>query len=270
MVGRGPAAIPHIHQHDAVVVGAGGAGLYAALELKKELGAEGRVAVISKLYPTRSHTGAAQGGVCAALGNTEEDHWEWHWFDTVKGGDYLVDQDAAEVMCRDAASTIIELEHLGLPFNRTPEGLIDQRRFGGHTRNQGEAPVRRACYAADRTGHAILQTLYQQCIRREVTFADEFQVLDLVRAPEDGSNWLHWWTQSQPIRTAAELPLSFPIVDTRQPFPYQYLAEKAIELRSLGMSASAIARALKVTDKTIAKAVQFAAKIRHRPSPQEG
>jgi succinate dehydrogenase / fumarate reductase flavoprotein subunit len=180
MVGRGPAAIPHIHQHDAIVVGAGGAGLYAALELKKELGPEGRVAVISKLYPTRSHTGAAQGGVCAALGNTEEDHWEWHWFDTVKGGDYLVDQDAAEVMCRDAASTIIDLEHLGLPFNRTPEGLIDQRRFGGHTRNQGEAPVRRACYAADRTGHAILQTLYQQCIRREVTFADEFQVLDLV------------------------------------------------------------------------------------------
>jgi succinate dehydrogenase / fumarate reductase flavoprotein subunit len=161
-------------------VGAGGAGLYAALEVARDLGSGGKVAVISKLYPTRSHTGAAQGGVCAALGNTEEDHWEWHWFDTVKGGDYLVDQDAAEVMCRDAASTIIELEHLGLPFNRTPEGLIDQRRFGGHTRNQGEAPVRRACYAADRTGHAILQTLYQQCIRREVTFADEFQVLDLV------------------------------------------------------------------------------------------
>ena len=121
-----------------------------------------------KLYPSRSHTGAAQGGVCAALGNTEEDHWEWHWFDTVKGGDYLVDQDAAEVMCRDAIETIINLEHLGLPFDRTPEGLINQRRFGGHTRNYGEGPVRRSCFAADRTGHAILQTLFQQCIRREV------------------------------------------------------------------------------------------------------
>jgi succinate dehydrogenase / fumarate reductase flavoprotein subunit len=168
-----------VHELDAVVVGAGGAGLYAALELKRDLGSEAKIGVISKLYPTRSHTGAAQGGVCAALGNTEEDHWEWHWFDTVKGGDYLVDQDAAEVMCRDAVETIINLEHLGLPFNRTPEGLIDQRRFGGHTRNEGEAPVRRSCFAADRTGHAILQTLYQQCIRREVTFFDEYQVLDL-------------------------------------------------------------------------------------------
>jgi len=168
-----------IHELDAVVVGAGGAGLYAALELKKELGPEARIGVISKLYPTRSHTGAAQGGVCAALGNTEEDHWEWHWYDTVKGGDYLVDQDAAEVMCRDAVDTVINLEHLGLPFNRTPEGLIDQRRFGGHTRNEGEAPVRRACFAADRTGHAILQTLYQQCIKHDVAFYDEYQVLDL-------------------------------------------------------------------------------------------
>ncbi|MDQ2934299.1 MAG: succinate dehydrogenase flavoprotein subunit [Chloroflexota bacterium] len=168
-----------VHELDAVVVGAGGAGLYAALELKRDLGSEAKVGVISKLYPTRSHTGAAQGGVCAALGNTEEDHWEWHWFDTVKGGDYLVDQDAAEVMCHDAIETIINLEHLGLPFNRTPEGLIDQRRFGGHTRNEGEAPVRRSCFAADRTGHAILQTLYQQCIRREVSFFDEYQVLEL-------------------------------------------------------------------------------------------
>ncbi|MDP9468727.1 MAG: succinate dehydrogenase flavoprotein subunit [Chloroflexota bacterium] len=170
---------PRTHDLDAVVVGAGGAGLYAALELKRELGPEARIGVISKLYPTRSHTGAAQGGVCAALGNTEEDHWEWHWFDTVKGGDYLVDQDAAEVMCRDAVSTVINLEHLGLPFNRTAEGLIDQRRFGGHTRNYGEGPVRRACYAADRTGHAILQTLFQQCIRHDVAFYDEYQVLDL-------------------------------------------------------------------------------------------
>jgi succinate dehydrogenase / fumarate reductase flavoprotein subunit len=169
-----------VHDLDAVVVGAGGAGLYAALELKQELGPEGRIGVISKLYPSRSHTGAAQGGVCAALGNTEEDHWEWHWFDTVKGGDYLVDQDAAEVMCRDAVETIINLEHLGLPFDRTPEGLINQRRFGGHTRNYGEGPVRRSCFAADRTGHAILQTLFQQCIRREVAFYDEYQVLDLI------------------------------------------------------------------------------------------
>jgi len=143
MVGRGPAAAARVHVLDAVVVGAGGAGLYAALELKRGLGTAGRVGVVSKLYPTRSHTGAAQGGVCAALGNTEEDHWEWHWWDTVKGGDYLVDQDAAEVMCRDAVQTIRDLEHLGLPFDRTPEGLIDQRRFGGHSRNHGEAPVRR-------------------------------------------------------------------------------------------------------------------------------
>ena len=170
---------PRTHDLDAVVVGAGGAGLYAALELKRDLGPEARIGVISKLYPSRSHTGAAQGGVCAALGNTEEDNWEWHWFDTVKGGDYLVDQDAAEVMCHDAVETVINLEHLGLPFNRTPEGLIDQRRFGGHTRNYGEGPVRRACYAADRTGHHILQTLYEQCIRHDVLFYDEYQVLDL-------------------------------------------------------------------------------------------
>jgi succinate dehydrogenase / fumarate reductase flavoprotein subunit len=170
---------PRTHDLDAVVVGAGGAGLYAALELKRDLGPEARIGVISKLYPSRSHTGAAQGGVCAALGNTEEDNWEWHWFDTVKGGDYLVDQDAAEVMCHDAVATVINLEHLGLPFNRTPEGLIDQRRFGGHTRNYGEGPVRRACYAADRTGHHILQTLYEQCIRHDVLFYDEYQVLDL-------------------------------------------------------------------------------------------
>jgi succinate dehydrogenase / fumarate reductase flavoprotein subunit len=178
---RPMAATPsvRVHELDAVVVGAGGAGLYAALELKSDLGPQARIGVISKLYPSRSHTGAAQGGVCAALGNTEEDHWEWHWFDTVKGGDYLVDQDAAEVMCHDAIETIINLEHLGLPFDRTPDGLINQRRFGGHTRNYGEGPVRRSCYAADRTGHAILQTLYQQCIARDVAFYDEYQVVDL-------------------------------------------------------------------------------------------
>jgi succinate dehydrogenase / fumarate reductase, flavoprotein subunit len=169
------------HAYDALVVGAGGAGLRAALEASKTA----RTAVISKLYPTRSHTGAAQGGMCAALGNVEEDYPEWHAFDTVKGGDYLVDQPAAIVMAEEAVDAVIELEHWGFPFNRTPEGMIDQRRFGGHTRNHGEAPVRRACYAADRTGHMILQTLYQQCIRQSVRFFNEFYVLDLVYA-EDG------------------------------------------------------------------------------------
>jgi succinate dehydrogenase / fumarate reductase flavoprotein subunit len=165
-----------LHRHDAVIVGAGGAGLMAALQSSKM----GNVAVISKLYPSRSHTGAAQGGIGAALGNMEEDHWEWHMFDTVKGGDYLVDQDAAEVMCREAVDTVIELEHMGLPFSRTPEGKIAQRRFGGHTKNYGLAPVMRSCYAADRTGHMILQTLYQQGIKNEVQFYNEFMVIDLL------------------------------------------------------------------------------------------
>jgi succinate dehydrogenase / fumarate reductase flavoprotein subunit len=137
-------------------------------------------AVISKLYPTRSHTGTAQGGVCAALGNIEEDHPEWHTFDTVKGSDYLGDQDAIEFMCSEAIDAIVELEHMGLPFSRTPDGRIDQRPFGGHTNNVTGKPVRRACYAADRTGHMILQTLYQQCIKNSVNFYDEFQVLDLI------------------------------------------------------------------------------------------
>ncbi len=171
------AITPHVHEYEAVVVGAGGAGLYAALELSR---AGVSTAVISKLYPTRSHTGAAQGGMCAALGNIEEDHWEWHMFDTVKGGDYLVDQDAGEILAREAIETVIELEHLGVPFNRTEQGKIDQRRFGGHTRNFGEAPVRRACYAADRTGHMILQTLYQQCIRQDLHFFDEYAAVDLL------------------------------------------------------------------------------------------
>ncbi len=164
------------HTYDAVIVGAGGAGLRAAIEATEGT----RTAVISKLYPTRSHTGAAQGGVCAALSNVEEDSPEWHAFDTVKGGDYLVDQPAAQLMCEEAIDSIYELEHWGLPFNRTPDGSIDQRRFGGHTRNHGEAPVRRACYAADRTGHMILQTLYQQCIKRDVRFFNEFYCLDLL------------------------------------------------------------------------------------------
>jgi succinate dehydrogenase / fumarate reductase flavoprotein subunit len=165
------------HPFDAIVVGAGGAGLWAALELARE---GVNAAVLTKLYPTRSHTGTAQGGVCAALGNLEEDSWEWHMFDTVKGGDYLVDQNAAEVLAHEAIETVIELEHMGLPFNRTADGKIDQRKFGGHTRDFGQAPVRRACFAADRTGHMILQTLYQQCIKLGVKFLDEYQVVDLL------------------------------------------------------------------------------------------
>ncbi len=164
------------HQYDALVVGAGGAGLMAALECSKHV----KTAVLTKLYPTRSHTGTAQGGIGAALGNCEEDSWEWHMFDTVKGSDYLADQDAVEIMCREAIDVVYDLEHMGLPFNRTPEGKIDQRRFGGHTRELGKAPVRRSCYAADRTGHMILQTLYQQCIKQEVKFFDEFHVVDVL------------------------------------------------------------------------------------------
>ncbi len=164
------------HMYDAVIVGAGGAGLRAAIETSDRVS----TAVISKLYPTRSHTGAAQGGMCAALANVEEDYPEWHAFDTVKGGDYLVDQPAALLMCEEAVDSVYELEHWGMPFNRTLDGRIDQRRFGGHTRNHGEAPVKRACYAADRTGHMILQTLYQQCIKRNVRFFNEFYALDLL------------------------------------------------------------------------------------------
>jgi succinate dehydrogenase / fumarate reductase flavoprotein subunit len=172
----------HQHSYDAVIVGAGGAGLRAAIEVAGKC----RAAVLTKLYPTRSHTGAAQGGMCAALANVEEDSWEWHTFDTVKGGDYLVDQSAAAIMCREAIDAVIELEHFGLPFNRTPAGRIDQRRFGGHTRNHGEAPVRRACYSADRTGHMILQTLYQQCVKRGVNFFNEYMVLDVAFADDGG------------------------------------------------------------------------------------
>jgi len=163
------------HKYDVIIVGAGGAGMRAAIES----GQRARTAVLTKLYPTRSHTGAAQGGMCAALANVEEDNWEWHTFDTVKGGDYLVDQDAAEIMAKEAIDAVLDLEKMGLPFNRTPEGKIDQRRFGGHTRDHGKSAVRRSCYAADRTGHMILQTLYQQCVKHEVEFYNEFYVLDL-------------------------------------------------------------------------------------------
>jgi succinate dehydrogenase / fumarate reductase flavoprotein subunit len=164
------------HQYEVVIIGAGGAGLMAALNASKSA----KTAVLSKLYPVRSHTGTAQGGVGAALGSEEEDRPEWHTYDTVKGSDYLGDQDAIEFMCQQAVETVYELEHMGLPFNRTAEGRIAQRPFGGHTNNETGKPVRRACYAADRTGHMILQTLYQQCIKNQVKFFDEFQVLDLL------------------------------------------------------------------------------------------
>lgn len=175
----------NVHTYDALVVGAGGSGLMAALYLGKHT--DVRTAVISKLYPTRSHTGAAQGGIGAALGNMDEDgdRPEWHMFDTVKGSDYLGDQEAIEIMCREAPDVVYELEHMGLPFSRTEDGKIAQRRFGGHTKNFGEEAVRRSCYAASRTGHTILQTLYQQCSKEGVEFHNEFHVLDLVM--EDGT-----------------------------------------------------------------------------------
>ncbi|GAB88352.1 succinate dehydrogenase flavoprotein subunit [Gordonia rhizosphera] len=169
------------HRYDVVIVGAGGAGMRAAIESAPRA----RTAVLTKLYPTRSHTGAAQGGMCAALANVEEDNWEWHTFDTVKGGDYLADQDAVEIMAKEAIDAVLDLEKMGLPFNRTPEGKIDQRRFGGHTRDHGKSPVRRACYAADRTGHMILQTLYQNCVKHDVEFFNEYYALDICLTTND-------------------------------------------------------------------------------------
>ncbi len=166
----------NIHQFDVIVVGAGGAGLMAGLYASRSA----KTAVISKLYPTRSHTGTAQGGISAALGNLEEDRVEWHTYDSVKGSDYLGDQDAIEFMCQEAPEAVLELEHMGLPFDRTAEGKISQRPFGGHTNNETGKPVSRACHAADRTGHMILQTLYQQCLKNKVNFFDEYQVLDLL------------------------------------------------------------------------------------------
>ncbi|MDZ7800865.1 MAG: succinate dehydrogenase flavoprotein subunit [Trueperaceae bacterium] len=166
------------HRYDVIVVGAGGAGLMAAKYAAQQPGVS--VAVISKLYPTRSHTGAAQGGVGAALGNVSEDHPAWHAFDTIKGGDYLTDQDVAESFAHEVIEAVYELEHMGLPFSRTPEGRIAQRKFGGHTRDYGKSAVERACYAADRTGHMILQTLYQQSIKDQVTFFNEYHVLDVI------------------------------------------------------------------------------------------
>jgi succinate dehydrogenase / fumarate reductase flavoprotein subunit len=179
------------HRFDCIIVGAGGAGLMAALESSKRTG----TAVVSKLYPTRSHTGAAQGGIAAALANLEQDSWENHAYDTIKGGDFLVDQTPAEILCKEAVECIYDLEHMGLPFDRTAAGRISQRRFGGHTKQNPDydpsapagtpnarprVPVMRACHSADRTGHMILQTLYQQCIKQGVTFFDEFHMLDLI------------------------------------------------------------------------------------------
>ena len=169
-----------IHTYDAVIIGAGGAGLMAALYASRKA----NVAVISKLYPTRSHTGAAQGGIGAALGNMEEDHWQWHAYDTMKGSDFLADADAIHTLCQEAVPTVIELEYMGLPFDRFPDGTISQRRFGGHTNNETGKPVMRACHAADRTGHMILQTLYQQCIKNDVNFLDEYHVVDLIRVDD--------------------------------------------------------------------------------------
>jgi succinate dehydrogenase / fumarate reductase flavoprotein subunit len=162
--------------HDIVVVGAGLAGLRAAVECA----AEANVAVVSKVLPTRSHSGAAQGGITAPLGNEEEDHWEWYFYDTVKGGDYLGDQDAIEILVKDAPRAIYELEHMGVPFSRTAEGKIAQRNFGGHTRDYGKGPVKRACYAADHTGRVVLDTLFDQCLRHQVKFYPEHYLLSLV------------------------------------------------------------------------------------------
>ncbi|MBK1679525.1 succinate dehydrogenase flavoprotein subunit [Rhodocyclus tenuis] len=170
-----------VRKFDAVIVGAGGAGLRAAIQLS-ESGL--KVAVLSKVFPTRSHTVAAQGGVSASLGNSEPDHWTWHMYDTVKGSDWLGDQDAIEFMCRKAPEVVVELEHFGMPFDRTDEGKIYQRPFGGHMSNFGEKPVRRACAAADRTGHAMLHALYQRNVRARTQFFVEWMALDLIRDAE--------------------------------------------------------------------------------------
>jgi succinate dehydrogenase / fumarate reductase flavoprotein subunit len=165
-----------IHEHDVVIVGAGIAGLYAALESSRSVD----TAVLSKVFPTRSHSISAQGGTAAPLGNMEADDWEWHLYDTVRGADYLGDQDAQEILVRESVEVAYELEHMGCPFSRTEEGKIAQREFGGHYSDFGKGPIRRACYAADRTGHAMLHTLYEQCVKNDVRFYSEFFVLTLI------------------------------------------------------------------------------------------
>src|ERR1700684_1521936 len=177
-----PAAYPIVdHAYDVVIVGAGGAGLRAALGTT----VEGlKTACISKVFPTRSHTVAEQGGVAAALGNMSEDDWRWHMYDTVKGSDWLGDQDAIEYMCRNAVPAVIELEHFGVPFSRTESGKIYQRPFGGMTTKYGEGIAQRTCAAADRTGHAILHTLYQQSLKHQAEFYIEYFAIDLIMDSE--------------------------------------------------------------------------------------
>ena len=166
---------------DVVIVGAGGSGMQASLRLAR---AGLNVAVLSKVFPTRSHTVAAQGGIGASLGNMSEDNWHYHFYDTIKGSDWLGDQDAIEYMCREAGNVVYELEHMGMPFDRNPDGTIYQRPFGGHTANYGEKPVQRACAAADRTGHAILHTLYQQALKHQAQFFVEYFAVDLIMDDE--------------------------------------------------------------------------------------
>jgi len=178
------------HTYDCVVIGAGGAGLRATFGMTK---AGLKTACITKVFPTRSHTVAAQGGIGAALGNMDEDSWQWHMYDTVKGSDWLGDQDAIEYMCRNAVPAVHELEHFGVPFSRTEEGKIYQRPFGGHMKNMGEAPVPRACAAADRTGHAILHTLYQQSLKHDAEFFVEFIALDLIMDDEGNCRGVIAW-----------------------------------------------------------------------------
>jgi succinate dehydrogenase / fumarate reductase flavoprotein subunit len=178
------------HKYDVIVVGAGGAGLRATMGLAT---AGLKTACVTKVFPTRSHTVAAQGGISAALGNMAEDNWHWHMYDTVKGSDWLGDQDAIEYMCREAVPAIYELEHYGVPFSRTPEGKIYQRPFGGHMRNFGEAPVQRACAAADRTGHAILHTLYQQSLKQNAEFFIEYFTIDLIMGDDGACQGIVAW-----------------------------------------------------------------------------
>ena len=166
-----------VQKFDAIIIGAGGAGMRASLQLSE---AGLRVAVLSKVFPTRSHTVAAQGGIGASLGNMAADNWHWHMYDTIKGSDWLGDQDAIEYMCKMAPQVVYELEHFGMPFDRNPDGTIYQRPFGGHMANFGETPVQRACAAADRTGHAMLHTLYQQSLKHDARFFIEYFALDLV------------------------------------------------------------------------------------------